>query len=157
MERSNHIATMTNKANSRLSFLCRNLNGCSDRFKQTAYFSLIRSFMESPLFGTRTKSTTVRACSVELKGSLTVGIQDTLVFMICLMCWVCCLILFYQIINGLAKCPSNASLLRRIRVLEEITRSGSIDSRLHAVEPPRSRSFIWQIGVNSSIQDQRQF
>ena len=28
------------------------------------------------------------------------------------------LILFYQIITGLAKCLSNASLLRRIRVLE---------------------------------------
>ena len=33
---------------------------------------------------------------------------------------------------------------------------GSNDSRLHVVEPPRRRSFIWQIGVNSSIQDQCQ-
>ena len=33
---------------------------------------------------------------------------------------------------------------------------GSNDSRLHVVEPPRRRSFIWQIGVNSSIQDRRQ-
>ena len=32
----------------------------------------------------------------------------------------------------------------------------SNDSRLHVVEPPRRRSFIWQIGVNSSIQDRRQ-
>ena len=32
----------------------------------------------------------------------------------------------------------------------------SNDSRLHVVEPPRRRSFIWQIGVNSSIHDQRQ-
>ena len=30
------------------------------------------------------------------------------------------------------------------------------NSRLHVVQPPRRRSFIWQIGVNSSIQDQRQ-
>ena len=30
------------------------------------------------------------------------------------------------------------------------------NSRLHVVEPPRRRSFIWQIGVNSSIQDQCQ-
>ena len=67
------------------------------------------------------------------------------------------LILFYQIINGLAKCPSNASLLRRIRILEEIIRSGSNDSRLHVMEPPRRRSFIWKIGVNSSIQDQHPF
>ena len=33
---------------------------------------------------------------------------------------------------------------------------GSNDSRLHVVEPPRGRSFIWQIRVNSSIQDRRQ-
>ena len=33
---------------------------------------------------------------------------------------------------------------------------GSNDSRLHVVEPLRGRSFIWQIGVNSSIQDRRQ-
>ena len=32
----------------------------------------------------------------------------------------------------------------------------SNDSRLHVEEPPRGRSFIWQIGVNSSIQDRRQ-
>ena len=32
----------------------------------------------------------------------------------------------------------------------------SNDSYLHVVEPSRRRSFIWQIGVNSSIQDQRQ-
>ena len=43
---SKHIATMTNKANSKLSFLCRNLKGCPEKLKQTAYFSLIRSFME---------------------------------------------------------------------------------------------------------------
>ena len=43
---SKHIATMTNKTNSKLSFLHRNLKGCPDKLKQTAYFSLIRSFME---------------------------------------------------------------------------------------------------------------
>ena len=52
-----------------------------------------------------------------------------------------------------------------IKVLERIIRKqivaflvskGYYDSRLHMVEPPRGRSFIWQIGVNSSIQDQRQ-
>ena len=59
------------------------------------------------------------------------------------------LILFYKNINCWAKCPSNASLLRRIRVLEEMIRSGCNDSRLHVVEPPRRRSFIWQIGVES--------
>ena len=37
---------MTNKANSKLSFLRRNLKGCPEKLKQTAYFSLIRSFIE---------------------------------------------------------------------------------------------------------------
>ena len=45
LEWSKHITTMTNKANSN-SFLCRNLKGCPQKLKQTAYFSLIRSFME---------------------------------------------------------------------------------------------------------------
>ena len=46
LEWSKQIATMTNKANSKLSFLRRNLKGCPEKLKQTAYFSLIRSFME---------------------------------------------------------------------------------------------------------------
>ena len=46
LEWSKHIATMTNKANSKLSFLCCNLKGCPEKLKQTAYLSLIRSFME---------------------------------------------------------------------------------------------------------------
>ena len=37
---------MTNKANSKLSFLRCNLKGCPEKLKQTALFSLIRSFME---------------------------------------------------------------------------------------------------------------
>ena len=46
LELSKHIAIMTNNANSKLSFLRRNLKGCPEKFKQTAYFSLVRSFME---------------------------------------------------------------------------------------------------------------
>ena len=46
LEWSKHIATMTNRANSKLLFLRRNLKGCPEKLKQTAYFSLIRSFME---------------------------------------------------------------------------------------------------------------
>ena len=46
LEWSKHIATMTNKANSKFSFLRRNLKGCPEKLKQTVYFSLIRSFME---------------------------------------------------------------------------------------------------------------
>ena len=56
------------------------------RVKQTAYFSLIHSLWSmAPLSGTRIKSTTVimlQERSEELQGSLKVGIQDTLVFLI---------------------------------------------------------------------------
>ena len=37
---------MTNKANFKFSFLCRNLKGCPEKLKQTAYFYLISSFMD---------------------------------------------------------------------------------------------------------------
>ena len=46
LEWSKHIATMTNKTNSMLSFLRCNLKGCPDKLKHTAYISLICSFME---------------------------------------------------------------------------------------------------------------
>ena len=46
LEWSKHVATMTNKTNSKFSFLRRNLKGCPEKIKQTVYFSLIRSFME---------------------------------------------------------------------------------------------------------------
>ena len=46
LEWSKYIATMTNKANPKLSFLRRNLKGCPGKLKQTAYFSLIHSFVE---------------------------------------------------------------------------------------------------------------
>ena len=37
---------MTNNANPKLSFLCCNQKGFPGKIKQTAYFSLIRSFIE---------------------------------------------------------------------------------------------------------------
>ena len=39
LEWSKHTAIMTNKANSKLSFLRRNLKGCREKLKQTACFS----------------------------------------------------------------------------------------------------------------------
>ena len=86
------------------------------------------------LFGTHTKNTTViklRGFSVELQGSSKVGIQDTLVFLICLMCWDGHLLLkgdrrldlfcFTKLLTVWHKCHSKAFLARRIRVLEENT------------------------------------
>ena len=71
LERSKHIATMTNKTSSKLLFLRRNLKGYPEKLKQTAYFSLNRSFMEyGATVRDRTKSITVRrlrGCSVELQ------------------------------------------------------------------------------------------
>ena len=126
---------MTNKANSKLSFLRRNLKGCPEKLKQIAYFSLVRSFME---YGTtvcdpyqKYTVTKLRGCSVELQGSSKVGIRDTLVFLICLMCWGGRLFLkgdrrldsfcFTKLLTVWHKCPSKASLSRHIRVLEENT------------------------------------
>ena len=45
LEWAKHIATMTNKANSKL-LLHRNLMGWPEKLRQTAYLSLIHSFME---------------------------------------------------------------------------------------------------------------
>ena len=102
------------------------------------FWDYLRLWSMAPLFGTHTKNTTVTklgGCSVELQGSSKVGIWDTLVFLICLMCWGGHLflkgdrrlnLLFYKIINGVAQVPFKgilveASLLRHIRVLEENT------------------------------------
>ena len=118
LEGSKHIAIMTNKANSKLSFLRRNLKGCPKKLKQTAYFSLVRSFMEY--------DATVWDPYQNYN-----SIRDTLVFLICLMSWGGRLFLkgdrrldlfrFTKLLTVWHKCPSKASLSRRIRVLEENT------------------------------------
>ena len=43
---NDHISKITNKANSTLGFLQRNLRHCPRRCKQTAYLSLVRSVLE---------------------------------------------------------------------------------------------------------------
>ena len=88
----------------------------------------------APLFRTCTESTTVirlKGCSVELPDLSKVCIQDTLVFLICIMCLCGRLFLkgdrrldlfcFTTLLTVWHKCTSNASLSRRIRVLEENT------------------------------------
>ena len=121
LEWSKHIVTMTNKANSKLLLLHRNLKGCPEKLKQTAYYSLIRSFME---YGAtvwdpyqKYNSEKVERVQVELQDSSKVGIQDTPVFLICLMCWGGRLFLKGETVWH--KCPSKASLLRHIRILEK--------------------------------------
>ena len=41
-----NIDVITSKANSKLSFQRRNLKGCPEKLRETAYFSLVRSFLE---------------------------------------------------------------------------------------------------------------
>ena len=108
----------------------------------------------APLFGTHTKNTIViklRGCSVELYGSSKLGIQDTLVFLICLMCWGGRLFLkgdrrldlfcFTKLLTVWHKCPSKASLLMRIRVLEENT-TGHLDRFVMQLANMDSRFFL---------------
>ena len=78
-----------------------------------------------------TTVTKLRGCSVELQGSSKVGIRDTPVFLICMMCCGGRLFLkgdrrldlfcFTKLLTVWHKCPSKASLSRRIRALEENT------------------------------------
>ena len=45
-EWTKHINANTTKANSKLSFLRSNLKGCTEKLRETAYFALVRSFLE---------------------------------------------------------------------------------------------------------------
>ena len=121
---------MTNKDNSKFSFSCRNLKGCPEKFKQTDYFSLIRSFMEygATVWDSYQKYNSEKVEMVQRRAaSLSkVGTQNTIVFLICLMCWGGRLFLkgdrrldllcFTKLLTVWDKCPLKASLLRRIRV-----------------------------------------
>ena len=116
---------MTNKANSKLSFLRRNLKCCPEKLKQTAYFSLILSFIEygATVWDPYQKYNSDKIERVQRWAArfVKVGIQDTLVFLICFMCWDCHLFLkwdrrlhlffFYKIINGLAQVPFEGVLV----------------------------------------------
>ena len=46
LEWSKHIATMAIRPTPSFRFLRRNMKGCPEKLKQTAYFSLIHSFLE---------------------------------------------------------------------------------------------------------------
>ena len=110
------------------------IESCGIRRTWPTFLSFALLWSMAPLFGTHTKNTTViklRRCSVELQGLSKVGIQDILVFLICLMCWGGCLFLkedrridlfcFTKLLTVWHTWSSKASLLRRIRVLEENT------------------------------------
>ena len=135
LEWSQTIATITNKDDSKFSYLRCNLKGCPAKLKQTAYFSLICSFME---YGATVwdpyqqytsdkiervqrqaarfiKSRYTRYSSVsDMLDELGVRLslkRDRTLDLFC----------FTKLLTVWHRCPSNASLLRRIRALEEIT------------------------------------
>ena len=120
---------MTNQANTKLSFFCRNLKGCPEKLKQTAYFSLIRSFMKygATVWDPYQKYNSEKVQRVQLRAARFVKSRysgySSVSDMFDALWWPplaqwrqeARLILFYKII----KCPSKASLLMRIRVLEK--------------------------------------
>ena len=129
-----HIATMTNNANSKLSFLRRNLKGCPEKLKQTAYFSLIHSFME---YGTtvwdpyqkyisdKVERVQRRAARfVKSRYSRYSSVSD----MLDVLGWTplsqrrqeARLILFYEIINGLAQVPFKGVLVEAYTLLTRV-------------------------------------
>ena len=130
LEWSKHIATMTNKANSKLSFLCRNLKGCPEKLRQTTYFSSIRSFMEygATVWDPYQKYNSDKVERVQRQAARFVksrysrysSVSDVLGWMPFsqrrhnLFC-------FTKFLTVWHKCPSKTSLSRRIRVLEENT------------------------------------
>ena len=136
LEWSKHIAIMTNKVKSKLSFLRRNLKGCPEKLKQTANFSLIRSFMEYGVtvwdpYQKYNNDTIERmqrrsARFVKSRYSRYSSVSD----MLDVLGWpplsqrrqeARLILSFSKLLTVWHKCPSKASLLRRIRVLEENT------------------------------------
>ena len=135
LEWSKHIATMTNKANSKLSFLRCKLKGCPEKLKQTAYFSLIHSFMEysATVWDPYQKYNSDKVERVQRRAARFVkssysrysSVSDILDV------WGGRLFLkgdrrldlfwFTKLLMVWHKCPSKTSLSRRIRVLEENT------------------------------------
>ena len=114
LEWSKHIAIMTNKANSKLSF-----------FKQTAYFSLVRSFMEygATVWDPYQKYNSDKIERVQRRAARFVKSRysrySSVSDMLDVFGWTplsqrrqeARLILFYKIINGLAQVPFECVLV----------------------------------------------
>ena len=125
LEWSKHIAIMTNKANSKLSFLRRNLKGCPEKLKQTASFSLVRSFMEygATVWDPYQKYNSDKIERVQRRAARFVKSRysrySSVSDMLDVLGWTplsqrrqeARLILFYKIINGLAQVPFEGVLV----------------------------------------------
>ena len=110
---------MTKKANSKLLFLHRNLKGCPEKLKQTAYFSLICSFMEygATVWDPYQKYNSDKIERVQHRAARFVKSRysrySSVSDMLDVLGWMhlsqrrqeAQIILFYKIINGLAQVP----------------------------------------------------
>ena len=116
LEWSKHIATMANKANSKPLFLRHNLKGYPGKLKQTAYFSLIRSFMKygATVWNPHQKYNSEKVERVQHQTARFVKSRYSSVSdILYVLGWPplsqsrqeARLILFYKIINGLAQVP----------------------------------------------------
>ena len=122
LEWSKHIGNMTNKANSKLLFLGRNRKGCQEKLRQTAYFSLIRSFMEygTTVWDPYQKYNSDKVERVQRRAARFIKSRysrySSVSDMLDVLGWTPLsqrrqevrLILFYKIINSWHKCPSKA-------------------------------------------------
>ena len=125
LEWSKHIATMTNKANPKLTFLRRNLKGCPEKLKHTAYFSLIRSFIEygATVWDSYQKYNSDKVERVQHRAARFVKSRysrySSVSDMLDVLGWTplsqmrqeARLILFYKIINGLTQVPLEGVLV----------------------------------------------
>ena len=116
---------MTNKANSKLSFLRRNLKSCPEKLKQIAYFSLNCSFVEysATVWDTYQKYNSDKIERVRRQAARFVKSRYTIYYsvsdMLHVLGWPSLsqrrqearLILFYKISNGLAQVPFEGVLV----------------------------------------------
>ena len=119
LERTKHINAITTKANSKLSFLRRNLKGCPEKLRETAYFALVRSFLEysATVWHPHQKYNSDKLEMVQRRAARFVkgryGMYESVTQMLEELTWVplskrrenARLILFYKIINNLAMVP----------------------------------------------------
>ena len=119
LEWTKHIDVITSKANSKLSFLRRNLKGCPEKLRETAYFSLVRSFLEysATVWHPRQKYNSDKLEMVQRRAARFVkgryGMFESVTQMLEQLTWTPLskrrensrLILFYKIINNLAVVP----------------------------------------------------
>ena len=119
LEWSKHISVFTAKANSKVGFLRRNLKGCPDKLRETAYFALVRSFLEysATVWHPHQKYNSDKLEMVQRRAARFVkgryGTYESVTNMLEELNWLplskrrenARLILFYKIINNLAMVP----------------------------------------------------